>query len=1089
MATVPQTPPASATGILLDWFTRRGWTPFEFQHETWAAYLAGESGLVHAPTGIGKTLAVWGGPLLEWLDETADAAHSRKNSPADNASPAPPPDSTLAPSRPDNPPAPPRPDNPPAPARRALPRNRAAPIRVLWLTPLRALATDTVASLLDPVRDLALPWSVELRTGDTSTTMRRRQRERLPTALVTTPESLSVMLSYPDTRERLATLRCVIVDEWHELLGTKRGVQTELALARLRNWIPSLRIWGLSATLGNLEQARDVLLGQPRPRQSEPPQSEPRPSGSGPASAPTPPGSPSRLISGTLPKSVEIVTLLPESVEHFPWAGHLGTQLVPRVIAAIAAARTTLLFTNTRSQAELWFQALLREQPDWLGLVALHHGSLDRDLRREVEKRLAAGQLKAVVATSSLDLGVDFAPVDQVIQVGSPKGIARLVQRAGRSGHQPGATSRVLCVPAHAFELVEFAAAREAALQRQIEAREPLSKPLDVLAQHLVTVGAGGGFTARELYDEVRTTYAFRTLTPDEWRWTLDFVVRGGPTLRAYPQYARLRAVPAENAECRMKNAEFRMRPAGNAECGGQNAEFAAASAELAEPETANSESSVLNSESCIPNSEFCILNSEFLRYIISSRPIERLHRLAIGTIASETSMHVRTVRGRLLGSIEEYFIARLQPGDRFVFAGKVLELARVREMTAYVRPARGRGGVVPRWMGGRFPLSTQLGAAVRRAMALGLRAHDPNGAAQPPAPRDPPAAPQPPELRDPNVAAQPPVPRDPPAAAQPPELLAAQPLIELQAAWSRVPDADELLIERTKTREGYHSFVYPFEGRLVHEGLSALLAYRLAQRQPLTLHLTANDYGFELVAAADLALNAEDWRALLSPQHLLEDLLACLNATQMARRQFRDIARVAGLVFAGYPGAGKTSRQLQASSDLFYDVFREFDPQNMLLEQARREVLEQQLEVRRLSQTLERLQTMRLLLVDAPRLTPLAFPLWSESLRSQSLSTERWADRVRKMAVQLEAARTGRPSPRARTSLPSGVPPKEGPAMQTPLPSREGLGEGSKSAVPDRPPRAPIEDSAESRSVDPAAPRQTPVRKRQTRTRHRKRR
>ncbi len=750
-------------------------------------------------------------------------------------------------------------------------QGRAEPIRVLWITPLRALAGDTAAALRQTIDDLALPWSVELRTSDVSASVRQRQRVRPPTALVTTPESLSLLLSYPGARERFATLRCVVADEWHELMSTKRGVQTELGLARLRRWRPTLRTWGLSATLGNLEQARDVLLGP------------------GGAAA-------GRLIHGQLPKQVDVVTLMPDTIERFPWAGHMGVKLLPQVLEAIERAGTSLLFTNTRSQAELWFHAILRAKPDWIGRVAIHHGSLDRAIRQQVERLIRDGRLRAVVCTSSLDLGVDFAPVEQVLQLGSPKGVARLMQRAGRSGHQPGVASRVLGVPTHAFELIEFSAAREAIAERAIEPREPLDKPLDVLVQHLVTVASDEPFDPAELYDEVRATHAFRDLTAGEWAWALDFVARGGPALRAYPQHGRLR-----------RDAKG--------------------------------------------------------RYAITDARFARRHRLGIGTITADASIAVRFRNGRKLGTVEESFIARLRPGDRFLFGGRHLELIRVHAMSAWVRPARGRKGTVPRWGGTRFPLSTQLAARVRRRLG---------------------------EVRDGTLADEP--------------MRRIAPLLELQRAWSRLPQDDELLIERTRTREGHHAFLYPFAGRLAHEGLGAVLAHRLAHDTPRSIVVNANDYGLELLTSPRLDVTADAWRDWLTPDRLIDDLLACLNTTELARRAFRDVARIAGLVSTGFPGEARSNRQLQASSDLFFDVFRQFDPHNLLLDQARREVLAQQLEVRRLSETLNGVARLRIIEVETRRLSPLAFPLWADRLREHEVSTERWQQRVERMAARLEA-------------------------------------------------------------------------------------
>lgn len=852
----------------LGWFASRGWRPFDYQVETWQAYREGASGLVHAPTGMGKTYAVWMGPLLEALSKGADQS------------------SELI----------------------------SRGLKVLWITPLRALANDIAGALQAPLTDLNSPWTVEVRTGDTSQSVRKRQRERLPSALVTTPESLSLILSYPDSGGRLAGLRCVVVDEWHELMGTKRGVQTELGLGRLRSIAPGVRTWGLSATIGNLDEATRVLMGGGNQETGDRSQETEKRAGHSGSCLLTP-GLSSRLIQGPAARPVSIVTLLPECVARFPWAGHMGLNLLPAVLDRLAQARTTLLFTNTRSQAEVWFQHILRARPEWLGEITVHHGSIDRELRGRVEAMARAGTARCVVCTSSLDLGVDFAPVDQVIQIGSPKGIARLLQRAGRSGHQPGKVSRIYGVPTHALELVEYSAARDAISDgrqdacitreeagsdtdapAQIEARVPLRQSLDVLVQHLVTVALGGGFREAELFEEVRRTHAFAEVTPEQWAWAMDFVTRGGPTLRAYPRYMRV------------------------AERDGL--------------------------------------------YVVPDARVGRLHRMSIGTITSDDSLRVKVVRGATLGTIEESFIARLRPGDRFVFSGRVLELVRVRDMTAWVRRTTKAAGVVPRWQGGRMPLSSQLAAAVRH------------------------------KLTEFNAG-----------IIRNPEMEAIAPLLELQRKWSRIPAEDELLVEQTRTREGHHTFVHSFEGRLVHEGLAALVAFRLTRQSPRSVSVSGNDYGFELLSPEPIVADDLFWRQLTDTTELLSDLLACVNKTEMARRQFRDIARIAGLVFQGYPGAGKSARQLQASSELFYDVFLEFDPANLLLDQARREVLEQQLEFLRLKNAMERMGRCRRVLVECERLTPLAFPIWADRLRSQHVTSEKWSERIQRMAVRLEKA------------------------------------------------------------------------------------
>jgi ATP-dependent Lhr-like helicase len=799
-----------------EWFAKQGWAPFPFQREVWAAYRAGSSGLIHSSTGSGKTYAAFLGPVLETLEEPASL-------------------------------------HPP-------------PVRVLWITPLRALSADTALALEAPLAPLGVNWDVGIRSADTPSSVRARQKKRLPTVFVTTPESLSLLLTYSDAGEKFSGLRCVICDEWHELLGSKRGVLVELALARLRTIRPRLRVWGLSATLGNLDVALATLVGS---------------------------GQTGQVIRGLIAKPVTIDAVLPPTVERFPWAGHIGLTLLPQVLAAIEEGKTALVFTNTRSQCEIWYQAILSERPAWAGQIALHHGSLDRQVRDWVETGLRAGSLRCVVCTSTLDLGVDFAPVDRVLQIGSPKGVGRLLQRAGRSGHQPGQTSRVTCVPTHAFELVEAAAARAAAALGTIEGREPFEKPLDVLAQHAVGSALAGGFQAEALLTEVRTTYSYRNLSTAEWDWVLDFVTRGGEALKAYPNYRRV---------------------------------------ELRDG-----------------------------RFTVTDAKIARRHRLSIGTITSDASVLVRFIRGPKLGTVEESFAARLKPGDRFDFAGRTLEFVHLHEMTLRVKKTRREANTRARWVGSRMPLSGVLSAAVRAKLDEARR-----------------------------------------GLFNDPEMIALRPVLELQERWSRVPAQDEVLVEKLTTHDGHHLFVYPFEGRLVHEGMAALAAFRLARNRPQTFTLAINDYGFELVSPDPIEIDSESLKRLLDPVGLADDVTASLNAAELAKRQFREVARIAGLVNPGLPNAGRSAKQLQASSGLFYDVFREHDPGNLLLWQARREVLDQQFEVTRLRRALDRLGHVRIVITEPSRPTPFAFPLLVERMR-EAVSSEKLADRVRRMTDSLE--------------------------------------------------------------------------------------
>ena len=817
------------------WFTTLGWKSFPFQREVWDAVANAQSGLLHATTGAGKTYAVWLAALNQFASSPAKTkapltASGRKRAPA------------------------------------------AAPLTVLWITPMRALAADTERSLKLPLEQLELNWTVGMRTGDTTAAQRARQSRRLPSTLITTPESLSLLLSRADAKEVFATLKMVVVDEWHELIGNKRGVQLQLALARLRYWQPELITWGLSATLGNLHHACEVLL----PQQDV------------------------NIVQGMLAKDLIVDTLLPSSIERFPWAGHLGLRMLPQVVSEIEQCSSSLIFTNTRSQSELWYQAILEARPDWAGLIALHHGSLDRSVREWVELAIKDGRLKSVVCTSSLDLGVDFLPVQRVFQIGSPKGVARLMQRAGRSGHAPGRPSRVTIVPTHSLELVESAAAQDAIAARRIEPRYSPCKPLDVLVQHLVTVALGGGFAEQQLFQEVRTTFAYRNLSPEQWQWALAFVQHGGSSLTAYPDYRR--AIPDENGIWHVPDAH-----------------------------------------------------------------LARRHRMSIGTIVSDASMSLKFWSkggsGRSLGTVEESFIARMKPGDHLLFGGRLLELVRVHQMVAYVRPGKGKKATVPRWNGGRMPLSSELANAFVDRMVAAAEGNFDG-----------------------------------------PEMQLVKPLLDVQIKWSALPTRDSLLAEYMQSREGWHFFLYPYAGRNVHLGLASLLAWRLGRIQPNTFSIAVNDYGLELLSAAPIDWIKHIERDLFSDNDLLADIIQSLNVGELAQRRFREIARISGLIFSGGPHAPKSTRQLQASSKLFYDVFRSYDAENLLLNQAQDEVLQQELDITRLTEALALIRPKQLSLQRIERPTPFAFPLLVERFR-ESFSSEKLADRISRMVADLEKA------------------------------------------------------------------------------------
>lgn len=739
-------------------------------------------------------------------------------------------------------------------------------LQAVWITPIRALTREIQTSAQRAIHDLGLQWEVGIRSGDTSSSDRQKQKRRPPEILITTPESLHLLLASKGYEKFFRHLQCVVTDEWHELMGSKRGVQMELALSRLKRIRPELKVWGISATIGNMEESLAVLMGSSLQSDKV------------------------KVIRADVPKNIEVISVLPDEIERFPWSGHLGLKMIEKVLPIIDASQSTLIFTNTRAQCEIWYQNLLEVQPDLAGAIAMHHGSISRELRDWVENALHANQLKAVVCTSSLDLGVDFRPVETVIQIGSPKGVARFMQRAGRSGHQPGATSRIYFVPTHSLELMEGAALRQAVEEQRLESRIPYIRSFDVLIQYLVTLAVSDGFRPEEILPEIRGTFSYQSVSEAEWRWVLDFITTGGTSLHAYDEYQK---VEIEDG-----------------------------------------------------------------LYKVTNRRTALQHRLSIGTIVGDSSLQVKYLKGGYIGNIEEWFIAQLKPGDIFWFAGRALELVRIKDMTVQVRRSKSTKGKVPSWLGGRMPLSSELSAFLRIKMAE-AKAGD----------------------------------------WQDIELRTLEPLFELQNERSAIPDEQEFLVEYFKSREGYHLLVYPFEGRFVHEGMGSLLAYRISRLKPISFSIAMNDYGFELLSDIEIPVEEALEKGLFSTANLSEDIHASINETEMARRRFRDIASIAGLVFKGYPGRQKKSKHLQSSSQLFFGVFSDYEPDNLLLLQAYEEVQTFQLEEARLRRALDRINGQNILLRYPPRVTPFSFPILVDRLRER-LSSEKLADRIRRMTL-----------------------------------------------------------------------------------------
>ncbi len=780
----------------------------------------GKHGLLNAPTGSGKTYALWFPIVLNYIKSNHDYKTKHKKG-----------------------------------------------LKAIWITPLRALSQEIKQSAERITQDLETQMTVGIRTGDTTTSERAKQKRSMPDLLITTPESLQLLLSSKGYDKVFKNCSAIVVDEWHELLGSKRGVQMELGLSRLKTICKDLRIWGISATIGNLEQAREVLLGPSSLELKN-----------------------SILVKANLNKKITVKSIIPEQMETFPWRGHLGLHLLEEVVPIINNSKTTLLFTNTRGQCEIWFQKILEKHPEYAGEIAMHHGSINKDTRLWVEQAIRNESLKAVVCTSSLDLGVDFAPVETVVQIGGPKGVARFLQRAGRSGHRPGKESVIYFLPTHAMELIEASAMQKAVLNAAVEDRIPYLNSYDVLIQYLTTLAVSDGFYSDEIYQEVKNTFCYQTLTEETWQWLLNFLVMGSQSLKTYDEYKKVEVDP---------DGKFK----------------------------------------------------------VNNLAIARRHRFQIGTIVGDASLSVRYQKGGYIGTIEESFISKLSPGDVFTFAGRNLEFIRIKGMTAQVKNSSKRSNKIPSWMGGRLSFSAKMSELLRQ------------------------------ELYSAELESK----------AQSLEIQSLQPMFTKQREESIVPQPNQFLIETFKTNDGYHHIFYPFEGRAIHEGMSSLLAYRISLLSPITCSLAFNDYGFELLSDKEIEIQAVLDNDLFTPEYMLNDLQKSLNSNEMARRKFRDIAVISGMVFTGYPEKGVKIKHLQSSSQLLFDVFKDFEDDNLLYQQAFTETFEHQLEEGRLRLALERIAQQEIVWKKCQNPTPFSFPIITDRLR-EKLSNEKLADRIKRM-------------------------------------------------------------------------------------------
>jgi ATP-dependent Lhr-like helicase len=815
-------PPALAS-----WFSARGWSPHPHQMAMLASARAGRSALLIAPTGAGKTLAGFLGSLAALCDDPSPRLHT------------------------------------------------------LYVSPLKALAADIARNLTAPIAGMGLAVTVETRTGDTGAEARRRQRTKPPHLLLTTPESLALLLSLPEAGAMFAGLAAIVVDEIHALAGTKRGDQLSLCLARLATLAPRARRVGLSATVPHRAPLVAFLSASGRAE-------------AGDVDVIVAPGGADPALSVMLPEG------------QLPWSGHMGLLATPDIYRLIRDAGTSIVFVNTRAQAELVFQALWRLNDDGLP-IALHHGSLAREQRERVEAAMAEGRLKAIVATSSLDLGIDWGDVDLVIQVGAPKGVSRLLQRVGRANHRWNEASRAVLVPANRFEVLECRAAVDGVAAHDLDGDPPPPGGLDVLAQHVLGMAASAPFRADDLYAEVTRAAPYADLSRRDFDDVVRFVADGGYALSAYERHRRL-----------FRDSEGKFHPA--------------------------------------------------------SEAVVRRHRMNIGTIVEAPLLKVRLGRGfggAMLGEIEEYFVSLLNPGDTFLFAGRVLRFDRLRETTVECSPAQGQDPKVPAYAGGRLPLTTYLADRVRAMLETPERWG---------------------ELPD-EVAEW----------------------LRLQRARSRLPGRNDLLVETFPRGGKWFLVAYCFEGRNAHQTLGMLLTRRMERAGFGPLGFVATDYVVAVWSAHQPLRVAE----LFGEDMLGDDLEEWMAESSMLRRTFRTVAVIAGLIDRHVPGAEKNRRQLTINTDLVYDVLRKHEPDHVLLRATRADAARGLVDVGRVAGLLARAKG-RVVHMALSRVSPLAVPVLlevgRESVRAGE-GEEALLAEAEEAALIAEAMSEEEPAPAARDS------------------------------------------------------------------------
>jgi ATP-dependent helicase Lhr and Lhr-like helicase len=811
---------------------------------------------------------------------------------------------------------------------------KATGLHTLYISPLKALAVDIARNLEAPIAEMGLPVRVETRTGDTPAHKRTRQISRPPDILLTTPEQLALLIAHREAAEFFSGLRCVILDELHALVTSKRGDLLSLALARLHRLSPGLAAIGLSATVREPDELRKYLVPQgplpPSPDararlrgHAERPDMAAGP-GAGPLSRagegqgeggelsgrgsvltrvdgaldpepsrPSPQPSPARERGQIALPMADLVTVsggaradlrMLDLGRALPISGHTAWHSMPAIYELIREHRTTLVFVNTRLQAEYTFQEPWRLNEDALP-IAIHHGSLDAQQRRRVEAAMAAGQLRAIVCTATLDLGIDWGDVDLVINVGAPKGASRIMQRIGRANHRMDEPSKAYLVPSNRFEMLECQAALDAVEEAAQDTPDARQGALDVLAQHVLGMACADAFDPVDLYDEIVSAAPYAGLAWESFEQVVDYVATGGYALRAYERFAKILRGP---------DGLWRVRDARTAQA----------------------------------------------------------YRMNVGTIVEAARVRVRLGRtlrgkpgtvlpktGRVLGEIEDEFAETLTVGDTFLFAGETLRFEGLAEDECLVtRAPPDTDPAIPSYAGAKFPLSTFLAARVRALIA------------------------------------------DPFEWDRLPKQIGEY-LLQ-QRRRSVLPGERDLLVETFPRGKRSYLTAFPFEGRLAHQTLGMLLTRRLERAGLRPLGFAANDYGIAVWTTRDVseraALDPDFIGDLFAVDMLGDDLEAWLDESAMMKRTFRQCAVIAGLIERHHPGQKKTGRQVTISTDLIYDVLRKHQPDHLLLRAARQDAATGLLDVRRLGMMLERIQG-RIIHRSLDRVSPLSVSVMLE--------------------------------------------------------------------------------------------------------------